>query len=68
MPAKTKTTQHRARLRHTCSLCDFPIRLGRFYVRWRWFGPDGPVTVKAHPYCDDRAREKDWHYDTEGPF
>ena len=36
---------------HVCSWCFTPINAGEPYDRWRWFGDDGPSTVKVHPEC-----------------
>lgn len=42
-----------AKKEHRCSWCAKAIEAGGTYKRYRWFGDDGPATVKMHPECYD---------------
>ena len=62
MSVSTKVSAHFARKIHRCSWCGQAIEIGMHYKRYRWFGDDGPSTVKMHPECldyvDDLARNE----------
>lgn len=46
-----------AKKRHRCSWCAEGIEVGETYKRYRWYGDDGPATVKMHPECYDAMEE-----------
>lgn len=46
-----------AKKQHRCSWCDKRIEVGESYKRYRWFGDDGPSTVKLHHECYDAMHE-----------
>jgi hypothetical protein len=56
-----------AKKRHRCSWCAEGIEAGDTYKRYRWFGDDGPATVKMHPECHDAMIElsQEWGEDIE---
>lgn len=56
-----------AKKRHRCSWCAEGIDAGETYKRYRWFGDDGPATVKMHPECYDAMIElsQEWGDDIE---
>ncbi len=56
-----------AKKRHRCSWCAEGIEAGETYKRYRWFGDDGPMTVKMHPECYDAMLElsQEWGEDIE---
>lgn len=59
----TEQTTQTARKTHRCSWCGEVINPGDTYARWRYFGDDGPSTVKMHPECDDAQKR---HVDQGG--
>lgn len=42
-----------AKKQHRCDWCPEKIDAGESYMRYRYFGDDGPAIVKMHPECYD---------------
>ena len=46
-----------AKKQHRCDWCPEKIEAGESYMRYRYFGDNGPAVVKMHPECYDAMLE-----------